>query len=44
MNLPFANYTAHIDLIDNCGELFVNYSMINGNWYISIHALARDMK
>lgn len=32
MNLPFANCTAYIDLIDDYGEQFVNYSMINGNW------------
>lgn len=44
MNLPPANCTAHINSIDGCGEQFVNYMMINGNWEISIHALARDMK
>lgn len=41
---PFANCSAHVDLIDDCGEQFENYSMINGKWQISICALARDMK
>lgn len=44
MNLPPANYTAYINSIDDCGEQFVNYMMINGNREISIRTLARDMK
>lgn len=44
MNLPSANCIAHINSIDDCGEQFVNYIMINGNHEISIHTLARDMK